>query len=414
MKIGICRMLCLCYFFQMGFAPLAQEVNDPGNIKSIQLRPLSDNQFSAIIPLGGVLELSFDDLEADQKDYFYKVTHMTHDWKPSGLLSNQYINGFQSNIILDVNNSFNTYQNYTHYAVKIPNINTVITKSGNYLLSVLNDNDEVIFTRRFVLYENASVVGVATSRSRNTRTLSSEQTVQFTVNHPLIRINNPDQEIHVTVIQNQNWNTAITDLTPQFFKNNQLIYRYTNKSNFSGGNQFLNFDNKIIRNKSMNIVKVERKDIYHNYLSTYVRKENPSYSYNPDINGQYVIRTLEGSDNATEADYAMMHFSLQSEEIHGKDIYIMGAFNDFQFTSENKMSFDPSSNTYTANFLLKQGFYNYTYATYDSEGYMDYGEISGNFSETENEYTVIVYFKKIGGLYDRVIGVGNSYFEGER
>ncbi len=401
--------------FAFIFVPcsLGQE-NNASNIKSIQLRPLAQNQFSAIVPLGTVLELSFDDLEADQKDYYYKVEHMTHDWKPSRMLSSQYINGFQSNIILNVNNAFNTYQNYTHYSIKVPNINTVITKSGNYLLSVLNDADEVIFTRRFVLYERTATIGVATSRSRNTKTYNTDQTVQFSVNYPTLRINNPDQEVHVTVIQNQNWNTAITDLKPQFFRNNQLIYRHINKSNFKGGNQFLNFDNKIIRNKSMNIVKVERKEVYHNYLAPFERKENPSYSYNPDINGQFVIRTLEGADNKTEADYAMMHFNLLSEKIPEKEVYVLGAFNNFELTPENKMSFDSKSNSYNANLLLKQGFYNYTFATKDTNGNISYGDILGDFSITENEYTVIVYFKRIGGLYDRVIGVGNSYFEGER
>lgn len=390
-----------------------QEISN-AHIKSIQLRPFAQNQFSAIVPLGTVLELSFDDLEADQKDYYYKVEHMTHDWKPSRILSNQYINGFQSNIILNVNNAFNTYQNYTHYSIQIPNTNTVITKSGNYLLSILNDSDEVVFTRRFVLYESTAIVGVATSRSRNTKTYSTDQTVQFSVNYPTLRINIPDQEVHVTVMQNQDWNTAITDLKPQFFRKNQLIYRYTNKSNFKGGNQFLNFDNKIIRNKSMNIVKVERKEIYHNYLSPFERKDRPSYSYNPDINGQFIIRTLEGADNATEADYAVMHFNLLSEELPDKEVYVLGAFNNFALTPENKMLYDAENKSYNTELLLKQGFYNYTFATKDANGKVSYGDILGNFSITENEYTVIVYFRQIGGLYDRVIGVGNSYFEGER
>ncbi len=51
------------------------------NIKSIQLRPLQENNYSSIVPLGTVLELSFDDLDADSKDYNYRIEHMTHDWQ---------------------------------------------------------------------------------------------------------------------------------------------------------------------------------------------------------------------------------------------------------------------------------------------------------------------------------------------
>ena len=66
-------------------------------IKSIKLRPLQANNFTAIVPLGTVLELSFDDLDADSKDYQYKIEHMTHDWQKSRLLSSQFIDGFDQN-----------------------------------------------------------------------------------------------------------------------------------------------------------------------------------------------------------------------------------------------------------------------------------------------------------------------------
>jgi hypothetical protein len=205
-------------------------------IKSVQLRPLQENNYTAIVPLGTVLELSFDDLEADSKDYQYKIEHMTSDWESSRLLPSQYIDGFDQNTIINVRNSFNTLQNYTHYSVKIPNINTVITKSGNYLLSVLDEYDEVVFTRRFVLYEKTTTIGVSVIRSRNTKTINQQQTVQFSVNHPTLQINNPNQEIKVVLLKNENWNEKITGLQPQFYKQHQLIYKYTNKTNFWGGN----------------------------------------------------------------------------------------------------------------------------------------------------------------------------------
>jgi len=284
------------------------------NIKSIQLRPLQENNFSAIVPLGTPLEISFDDLDADSKDYQYKIEHMTHDWKSSRLSSSQFIDGFDQNTIVNVSNSFNTLQNYTHYSVRIPNINTVITKSGNYLLSILNTDDDVIFTRRFVLYEPSTTVGVTVERSRDSRTLNTQQTIEFIINHPKIKINNPAQEVHVVILKNNNWEEKITNLQPTFFRPNQLSYTYTNKTNFWGGNEYLNFDNKYLRNNSFNIVKIVKKDIFHHYLYPFEFNPFRKYSYNPDINGQFVIRTLEAKDSKTEADYAMIHFTLSVEE----------------------------------------------------------------------------------------------------
>lgn len=386
------------------------------NIRSIQLRPLQENNFTAIVPLGTVLELSFDDLENDSKDYQYRIEHMTHDWRKSRLLSSQYIDGFDENTIINVTNSFNTFQSYTHYAVRIPNVNTVITKSGNYLLSVINyDTDEVVFTRRFVLYENMATIAVNVSRSRNAKTLSTQQTVEFTVNHPNVRINNPAQEVNVVLMKNENWNEQITDLQPTFFKPNQLKYTYANKTNFWGGNEYLNFDSKLIRNKSINVVRIEMRDIFHHYLYPFTYVEDIDYRYNPDINGQFVIRTLEGNDPDTEADYAMMHFTLNAEELFkDKDVYVYGAFNNFQIEENAKMTYNFENNSYQGSLLFKQGFYNYTYATVDKFNKVNTNEINGTFFETENEYTVITYFKPFGGLYDRVIGIGTGFFNQDR
>lgn len=385
------------------------------NIKSIQLRPLQEDNYSSIVPLGTLLELSFDDLDADSKNYNYRIEHMTHDWQKSRLLSSQYIDGFDENSILSVTNSFNTFQNYTHYAVKIPNINSVITKSGNYLISVINDYDEVVFSRKLVLYENETTVAVNVSRSRNTKTINTQQTVEFTVNHPNLRINNPSQEINVVILKNENWNEKIIDLQPTFFKQNQLQYTYTNQTNFWGGNEYLNFDSKFIRNKSLNVVKIEMRDIFHHYLYPFTFEENKSYRYNPDINGQFVIRTLEASNPNTEADYAMMHFTLFADEPFAeKEVYVYGAFNNFNINEENKLFYNFEDKSYQGAFLLKQGFYNYTFATVDKNEIIDTNEINGTYFQTENEYTVLVYYKPFGGLYDRVVGVGTGYYNQSR
>jgi hypothetical protein len=385
------------------------------NIKTIQLRPLQEHNFSSIVPLGTVLELSFDDLNADSKQYKYKIAHKTHDWKPSRLLSSQYINGFAQNNIINVTNSFNTLQNYTHYSVQIPNINTEITKSGNYLLSVLDVYDEVIFTRRFVLFENSATIAVAVDRSRNIKTVNTQQTIQFSINHPGIRINNPDQEINVALIKNNNWNEIINNLQPTFFKQNQLLYTYTNKTNFWGGNEYLNFDSKIIRNRSLNIVKIVKENVYNHYIYPHTYNQFTQYTYSPDINGQFAVRTLEGNDNSTEADYALMHFTLAvTAPFNEKEVYVFGAFNDFSISDNNKMNYNSKKQTYTTSILLKQGFYNYTFATLGGDNMVNTNEINGSFFQTENEYTVLVYYKPVGSLYDRVIGVGQGYFDQNR
>lgn len=402
---------CILFIFSAFYSVLSYSQN----IKSIQLRALGDNVYTAIVPLGTVLELSFDDLEADGKDYHYKIEHMTHDWKKSRLLSSQFIDGFDENTIINVTNSFNTLQSYTHYEVRIPNANTIITKSGNYLISVLDDDDDILFTRKFVLYESAATVAIQASRSRNATTLNTQQTIEFSVNYPNLRINNPQQEINVVLLKNENWNETITNLQPTFFKPNQFKYTYSNKTNFWGGNEYLNFDSKFLRNKSINIVKIERGDVFQHYVYPYSYDPYLTYRYNPDINGQFVFRTLEGNDARTEADYARMHFTLDAEEpFNDKKVHVYGAFNNFEIDDETELTYNFDDSSYRGSILMKQGFYNYTFATVDEFGNVDTNEINGSFFQTENQYTVIVYFKPFGSLYDRVIGMGSLSFNQNR
>jgi hypothetical protein len=162
-------------------------------------------------------------------------------------------------------------------------------------------------------------------------------------------------------------------------------------------------------------VKIVKKDVYNHYIYPHTYNQFAQYTYSPDINGQFAVRTLEGNDNSTEADYALMHFTLAvTAPFNEKEVYVFGAFNDFSISDNNKMNYSSKNQTYTTSILLKQGFYNYTFATVGKDNLVNTNEINGSFFQTENEYTVLVYYKPTGSLYDRVIGVGQGYFNQNR
>jgi hypothetical protein len=122
-----------------------------------------------------------------------------------------------------------------------------------------------------------------------------------------------------------------------------------------------------------------------------------------------VLRTLDAEDVALEGDYSFVHFNLQfNDNFDQDDIYVYGNFNDWQITEENKMAYNEKSGVYEANILFKQGFFNYTYVAVNRDFRINPYKVEGSFYQTENEYTVIVYYRKFGDRYDQVIGLGST------
>ncbi len=72
------------------------------------------------------------------------------------------------------------------------------------------------------------------------------------------------------------------------------------------------------------------------------------------------------------------------------------------------MRYDEASGTYRNDRLFKQGFYNYKYVLVDRDGSIDEGAVGGNFWQTENDYTVLVYFRDLGARFDRIVGIGKA------
>ncbi len=384
----------------------------PQNIKSIVLKPLGPNNYAPIIKLGGVLKLSFDDLHAQETIYYYKIDHYDYNWQKSNLSSTEYMTGFETDRIREFENSFNSFQVYTHYELNIPNQNNRIKISGNYLISILDSYQNVLFSRRFIIYQPKVSVGVTAHRSTDIVSINEKQSVQFVINHQNLVLNNPNQEIKVVIYQNNDWNSAIYNIKPRYVRGSQLLYNYVDQISYWAGNEYLYFDTKEIRNATNNVAKTKLDDIFNTYLYYDEARGNQPYTFYPDVNGNFVLRTIDTDDVSIEGDYSYVHFALEYlDNYENDDIYIYGAFNDWAITESNQLKFNKKTNFFETSLLLKQGFYNYTYVTVNKNYQINKHAIEGSFYQTENNYTVIVYYRRYGERFDQVIGMGNASSE---
>lgn len=403
-------LLLLIFWTNAIFCQNKNETPAPNYIKSIEFSGNSDISGNPIIQLGESLSLKFDDIIGDEADYYYTVTHYNYNWTASELVKSEYLDGFDDTRIVNYENSYNTLQPFTHYRLTIPNTDTRGLKvSGNYMLKVFNNSKELVFSRKFMVYQPLTQVAVSVKRSRDLNFINSKQVVNFSVNSPDLLLRNPEQTVKTIVLQNHNLKTAIKDIKPQYTIGNQLIYKYDQQTAFWAGNEYLYFDSKDIRASTININRVELLALYHHYLFTNRARDTEPYTYNPDINGQFVIRTLQGINSNIEADYIWTHFSLQNfDPLNDDEIHVYGAFNNFELDASTLMKYNKTSGLYENAQLFKQGFYNYNYVLLRKDGSIDAGFFSGNFDKTENEYQVLVYFRDLGSRYDKIIGFGSA------
>ena len=392
------------------FAQVESEIIPPYNIKAITFIQNNENAVP-LFELGSGFQFQFDDLFGNEANYYYEIVHCDYNWKPTDIAKTEYLKGFDGQRIQDYENSFNTLQMYSHYKLPIPNQNTQLVLSGNYMLKILDENKAVVFSRKFILYEDLVSVPMQIRRARTANFLESKHNIEFSVNSQVINFQNPLKNIKIALFQNGQFNTAIKNIAPQYTIGNELIYKYDAETQFWAGNEFLYFDNNNIRNAANNISKIDSNNgIYNSHLYTNNARANYPYSFQQDINGKFVVRNLNAEKNEIEADYSWVYFSLSAPAFMSKkNIYITGMFNNYNLSPESKMDFNPKNNLYEKAILIKQGFTNYHYQVADDKGVIDAkNAIDGNFWQTENDYSVLVYYRENNSRYDRVIGKANA------
>jgi hypothetical protein len=391
----------------VSYAQSEKEIAPPYNIKTVSFVINGQNSVP-LFRLNDSFQLQFDDLYGDEANYYYQIVHCDYDWKKSQLSPAEYIQGFDDQRIQEYYNSFNTLQIYSHYKLSFPNKFTRFLVSGNYMLKIVNEAKEVVFSRKFVIYEDLVNVPIQVKRGRNLKTIEGKQNLDFAIKSQTIQFQSPLQNVKISILKNGQFNTAINNVKPMYTIGNDLIYKYDAETQFWAGNEFLFFENKNIQAAANNVAFIDSKGVYNAHLYTNNARANNIYTYYPDINGNFVVKNINAENNELEADYAWVYFSFSAPAYFGKsDIYVAGMFNNFALTTENKMDYNKEKAIYEKAIMIKQGFTNYQYTILDEKGAVDEeNNLDGNFWQTENNYSILVYYRENGQRYDRIIGKG--------
>ncbi len=383
-------------------------------IKTVLLHESSWDASPAIISLNGseLLELSFDDLDADKKDYTISFVHCNANWEPSDLMQSEFMNGFFEANIINFTFSTNTIQKYTHYSITFPQDNMKFYKSGNYIAYVYQNNNKenLVLTKRFMIYDNQVTVLSSIRQAIGNDEQYQKQQLDFSIINNAYEITNPFVDLKVVITQNNRWDNAVNDIKPTFVEPRQLTYSLDSKSSFNGGNEFRFFDTRSLRTYTERIQEIKRdsSSSYHIYLKTDDLRTFKNYLFYNDINGSFLIKNQDMVGNPDiEADYAWVHFFLPYDNAQSEgNFYVIGKLSDWRLNKTNRMTYNYKRFGYECSLFIKQGYYNYTYVYLkDEKKGGDETLTEGNHWEAENDYTIYVYHRQRGTYYDQLIGM---------
>lgn len=410
------RILIILSIVILQFSTLKAQENGVfvDNIKSLQLMVNGEWGEQPVMLLGGgnYVEISFDDLQHNYVRYTYSITHCNADWKPSDLVRSEYMTGFDDNRIDDYDQSMNTEMEYNHYSFTLPNDDVKLLVSGNYVVNIFEDGDDEPIARAcFSVLEPHVGLSMGVTNNTDIDTYEKHQQLSFSINYSGFQTRNAIDEIIPVVRQNNRWDNAVFNLKPTFMRVNEMVYEHNRSLIFEAGNEYRRFE---ILDRHVPTMRVDKMhydgDYYHATIMT--DEQRTAYLFDRDQDGRYWVRNGNNVDNETESDYYFTHFRLEMPQIPGGELYINGDLTNNRFDDAYKMEYDLMDHSYQIVLPLKQGSYNYQYLfVRDGETVGHVAPAEGSFHQTENEYSVYVYYRPFGSRYDKLVGFKTISFE---
>ena len=395
------------------------------NIQGIKLFVQGNQLAYPIVSLNSseLLELHFDDMDGRVKNYSYTFQLCNADWTPVDLSTFDYLKGFSQIRLNQYRQSSVSQTKYIHYQATIPDKNCVPTKSGNYLLKVFLDGDQenLAFTRRILIYEKLADVGMQVVQPFNSELFRTHQKITFQVNKSQLNVVNPTQQVKAVVLQNFRWDNAKTNLQPTFIRNNMMEFSDENTLLFPAGKEYRWADLRSFRLQTERVAKADYTPGNNQiYLQPDAERTQQRYIKFTDYNGFYFVESTEVSNPWWQTDYAAVHFTFVpkgNQPFPDKKVFVVGEMNHYNLDDTSAMAYNAVKGVYEKSLYLKQGYYTYTYVTRDSKnrnGGAQTEQTDGNYWETENDYTVLIYFRSLSGRHDELIGVSTVNSLGSR
>jgi hypothetical protein len=414
MRIPLFFLTALTFANALSAQRLPDHIYNP-DIRTPKLFQQNNQQSLPLISLnsGDQLELHFDDMCGFAKNYYYTYILCNADWTPADVNEFDYLKGFTQNRLSQYRISTIATTKYVHYQALLPDRNCTPIKSGNYLIKVFLDGDtsKLAFTKRMMVVDTKVGVGAAVQQPYDNEILRTHQKIQVAVNTQQLNILSP-QQTKLVILQNNRWDDAVKDIQPTFIRGNSMEYNAEQDCIFPAGKEYRWADLESFRFLTDRMDRVDKTQQPNEiYIKTDIERNNLRYIFFRDRNGWDEIATSESVNPWWQSDYANVHFTFapaNNQPYAGKSVYLLGEVTGNQIGDTSRMAYDAVKGVYTKTLLLKQGYYSYTYVTKDNKNKNARADASltdGNYWETENEYSVLFYYRSFSSRHDELVGI---------
>lgn len=385
------------------------------SFKSLRASVVGNDYATPVIKFGSTdkIKIEFDQLSPEMQYLRYSVVHCDANWQPSQLVDSECTDGFNEANVENYSFSSATFAHYVHYDITIPNDDMNFLVSGNYLLKVYpeEDSETTYLQVRFSLSEDCiDIIPEITSRTDIDYNKANQQ-LSIEVDTREYYVDNMYEDLKISIIQNSRTDNMVSVNHPMRVAGRKAFFEYNRDLIFPAGNEFRRFEMTTTNYAGMGIEGYAYHDpYYHVILKTDEPRAFGSYIYDRTQYGRFTIRYSDAYDSDTEADYMIVHFQLRMPELNGGKMYVDGEFTQHNFESANLMHYNHNTQCYELDLMLKQGAYNYQYLWVpDGTSVGKTSTVEGDFYQTVNEYQIMVYNRKRGERYDRLIGTSIIY-----
>jgi hypothetical protein len=405
---------CFLFFSFKSFGQDPDMVFMP-NIQGVKFFLAGNQTGYPVISLGAgaATELHFDDLDGYVKSYNYTFVLCDANWQPADVSPFDYLQGFLQGRFTQYRTSSVAKIKYVHYMVSLPEASCMPKKSGNYLVKVFlnNDTSKLAFTKRLLVYNNLVPIGAQVQHPFNSELVNTHQKIQFSIDKSKLSILNPAQQLKIVVLQNYRWDNAITGMQPLFMRGNLFEYNGEQDCVFPAGKEFRWVNLESFRFQSERIDSVsENNRLTEVYLKADPERTKFVFQAYQDYDGFFQIQSTDVSNPWWQGDYAKVHFTfvpLSRQPYAGADVYIAGEMTGYQMNDSSRMEFNADRGVYEKTLILKQGYYSYAYVTKNSRNPNAKTDVSlteGNYWQSENNYTILVYYRSFSDRADELVG----------